>query len=259
MANSCFCGIITEFGIFSTRPIQKDRVSREFNHEKIRQVHRKHLLVLTCRVFVAVLPSLLFRYKAIPTLIMKVLNSCKWLKCLSLLFFIGISCFPLTAAANNEDARGVLDSLKETYDELPDAGKFATGAVAGFGATRFTVNKVVTVVKLGGAIFIGYVVLLFVDVISVDKKPGLTLIRATCTYSSEALKASGALERVSEENMDMAQKVKASVVNTLDKYREGVRKRLHPESLRQNFKDALDKDRMAALGFASGCFVGCVL
>lgn len=80
---------------------------------------------------------------------------------MSLLFFIGITCFPFTDAANNkDDARGVLDSLQETYEDLPDAGKFATGAVAGFGATRFTVNKVVTVAKLAGAAFIGYVLLL---------------------------------------------------------------------------------------------------
>jgi hypothetical protein len=88
---------------------------------------------------------------------MKLFNSCRWLQCLSLLFFLGISSFPLTNAANKDDDATVMDSLKKTYEELPDAGKFATGAVAGFGVTRFTVNKVVTVVKLAGAAFIGYV------------------------------------------------------------------------------------------------------
>jgi len=62
-----------------------------------------------------------------------------------------------SSTAANDYARGILDSLKDSYDELPEAGKFATGAVAGFGVTRFTVNKVVTVVKLAGAAFIGYV------------------------------------------------------------------------------------------------------
>lgn len=84
---------------------------------------------------------------------MKLLNSCKWLKCLAVLFLIGA----LIVDAKEENARGVLDTLKETYDDLPDAGKFATGAVAGFGATRFTVNKVVTFVKISGAVFIGCV------------------------------------------------------------------------------------------------------
>lgn len=78
-------------------------------------------------------------------------------------------------------------------------------------------------------------------------------------HRSEALKYSGALERVSEENMDTAQKIKASVANTIDKYREGVRNRLKPESLRQAFKDSVEKDKMATMGFATGCFVGCVL
>ena len=50
--------------------------------------------------------------------------------------------------------RGMLDSLKESYDELPDSGKFVTGAAIGFTVTRFTVNKVVSVVKLAGATFL---------------------------------------------------------------------------------------------------------
>ena len=59
--------------------------------------------------------------------------------------------------------------------------------------------------------------------------------------------------------MDTAQKVKASVQKTIDKYREGVRNRIQPTSLRQQFKDAVEKDKMATMGFATGCFVGCVL
>ena len=78
-------------------------------------------------------------------------------------------------------------------------------------------------------------------------------------YSSEALKYSGALERVSEENMDTAKKIKASVVNTVDKYRVSVRRKLQPETIRAAFHDAVNKDKMATFGFATGCFVGCVL
>ena len=82
------------------------------------------------------------------------------------------------AIAKEEDARGILDSLKESYDDLPEAGKFATGAVAGFGVTRFTVNKVVGVIKLAGAAFIAYVVfwdVMYVFVRITDScKTGLT-------------------------------------------------------------------------------------
>lgn len=79
------------------------------------------------------------------------------MRCLACIFLSLLLCSSSPVNAKEEDARGMLDSLKESYDSLPDAGKFATGAVAGFGATRFTVNKVVTVVKLAGAAFIGYV------------------------------------------------------------------------------------------------------
>lgn len=86
---------------------------------------------------------------------MKLLNSSRWIRCLACIAsLVFLSSLPV-AKADEESARGMLDSLKESYDSLPDAGKFATGAVAGFGATRFTVNKVVTVVKLAGAAFIG--------------------------------------------------------------------------------------------------------
>lgn len=82
-------------------------------------------------------------------------SSSRWIRCLvctiSVILLSGVP----SVRAKEEDARDMLSSLKESYDNLPDAGKFATGAVAGFGVTRFTVNKVVTVVKLAGAAFIG--------------------------------------------------------------------------------------------------------
>lgn len=78
-------------------------------------------------------------------------------------------------------------------------------------------------------------------------------------FSSEVLKYSGALEHVDDEYMDTAQKVKRSLANTVDKYRVTVRNRFKPETMRQTFHDAVEKDRMATFGFATGCFVGCVL
>ena len=78
------------------------------------------------------------------------------MRCLTLIVSVLLCSGSVFAA--QEDGSGVLDTLKKSYDELPEAGKFATGAVAGFGVTRFTVNKVVSVVKIAGAAFIAYVV-----------------------------------------------------------------------------------------------------
>jgi hypothetical protein len=75
----------------------------------------------------------------------------------------------------------------------------------------------------------------------------------------EALKYAGALDYVPEDNMAQIQKVKSSVVKVLDRYRVQVRRRLNPENLREAFDTALNKDKMATFGFATGCFVGCVL
>lgn len=60
----------------------------------------------------------------------------------------------ISCVAADGDGGGVLDSLKQSYDELPESGKFVSGAALGFTATRFTVNKVVVVVKLAGAGFL---------------------------------------------------------------------------------------------------------
>lgn len=58
----------------------------------------------------------------------------------------------LTAAA--DDGKNVFSYLREKYDELPEKGKFATGAVLGFGGSRVAIKSAVTVVKVAGAAFI---------------------------------------------------------------------------------------------------------
>jgi hypothetical protein len=77
--------------------------------------------------------------------------------------------------------------------------------------------------------------------------------------SSEALKYAGALEYVPEENMKQIQKVKNSVADVVERFRLQVRRRLNPDNIREAFNTAVRRDKMATFGFATGCFVGCVL
>lgn len=77
--------------------------------------------------------------------------------------------------------------------------------------------------------------------------------------SSEALKYTGALEYVPEENMKQIQKVKNSVADVVDRFRLQVRRKLNPDNIREAFNTAFEKDKMVTFGFATGCLVGCVL
>jgi hypothetical protein len=54
-----------------------------------------------------------------------------------------------------EDAYG---DAKNAYDKLPESGKFAVGAGAGFIGSRVAVSSAVTGVKVAGAAFVVYVV-----------------------------------------------------------------------------------------------------
>ncbi|KAG7337080.1 hypothetical protein IV203_008176 [Nitzschia inconspicua] len=76
-------------------------------------------------------------------------------------------------AASDDDTFGDVkkwyNQAKESYENLPDQGKFATGAVCGFGASKVVVNSAVKFVKLAGAAFIATEVLEAVGVIDMDE------------------------------------------------------------------------------------------
>ena len=59
---------------------------------------------------------------------------------------------------NDDDPRKIVEKwiaqAREQYQTLPDQGKFCTGAVVGFGASKIAVNSAVKFVKLAGAAFI---------------------------------------------------------------------------------------------------------
>ena len=59
---------------------------------------------------------------------------------------------------NDDDPRKIVEKwiaqARKQYQTLPDQGKFCTGAVVGFGASKIAVNSAVKFVKLAGAAFI---------------------------------------------------------------------------------------------------------
>ena len=65
-----------------------------------------------------------------------------------------------SSSTNNDDddPRKIVEKwiaqAREQYQTLPDQGKFCTGAVVGFGASKIAVNSAVKFVKLAGAAFI---------------------------------------------------------------------------------------------------------
>lgn len=69
------------------------------------------------------------------------------------LYILVASLFISPSTADGQ-LRGAYDYLKEKYDDLPDNGKFATGAVAGFGVSRLAIKSATGVVKIAGAAFV---------------------------------------------------------------------------------------------------------
>jgi hypothetical protein len=67
------------------------------------------------------------------------------------------------------------------------------------------------------------------------------------------------LDYVVDDDMEQIQKGKNIIVNALDRHRLKVRRRLKRRKFRQAFDTALRKYKMTTFGFATGCFLGCVL
>ena len=124
---------------------------------------------------------------------------------------------------------GLYDYLKQKYDDLPDNGKLATGAVAGFGVSRVAIKSAVTVVKVAGAAFV----------------------------ATEALNAAGVLDeiKIPDTFSTEGENLKRRALSVANGFREGVRDRFKPETLRR----LMETERMASIGFASGAFLGFVL
>jgi hypothetical protein len=75
------------------------------------------------------------------------------------------------------------------------------------------------------------------------------------TYRAEVLKLTGIMDDIpalSDEQQDMITKVKGRVLATTNDFRISVRRRFSKEGV----EDFFEKERMAALGLASGAFAG---
>jgi hypothetical protein len=83
---------------------------------------------------------------------MKILLSRTWLSALLIVLLA------LTPPVKADDDRNKVEEfivrLRAKYDNLPETGRFATGAFIGFGGSRIIVNSAVGVVKMAGAAFI---------------------------------------------------------------------------------------------------------
>eukprot|EP00980_Cylindrotheca_fusiformis_P030800 scaffold25436_cov127-Cylindrotheca_fusiformis.AAC.8 len=144
-------------------------------------------------------------------------------------FFLLLSLLFSPTRADENPWKDTCDYLKQKYEELPESGKFATGAVAGFGVSRVALNSAVTVVKCAGAAFV----------------------------ATEAMNAAGVLD-----DLKMPDKYEAEIENlkrrallVANNFRNGVRKNIGPDKLRRLMKT----DRTATIGFCSGAFVGFVV
>jgi hypothetical protein len=62
--------------------------------------------------------------------------------------------FGFVDAVDNGSSSSVLKQLREKYDDLPEQGKFVTGAVVGYGGSKLVTKSAVTVVKFAGAAFV---------------------------------------------------------------------------------------------------------
>lgn len=74
----------------------------------------------------------------------------------TILVFASVSSAQKTTTKDEDKAevKVYLAHLREQYEKLPDQGKFVTGAVVGFGASKMVVKSAVTFVKVAGAAFV---------------------------------------------------------------------------------------------------------
>ena len=78
------------------------------------------------------------------------MNLLAWKRLVSFYLFVLVA-QNLSSSARADD---VFSYLKEKYEELPEKGRFAAGAVAGFVGSRVAVKSAVTVIKVAGAAYI---------------------------------------------------------------------------------------------------------
>lgn len=127
----------------------------------------------------------------------------------------------------------VLTPLKKKYDTLPPKGKFATGALAGFTATRVVASTAIKGAKIVGVAFVASEVLNYAGLLDVDE--------------------------LMKENADLVNRVQKTFKTNMDKVRVQIRHHLNPNSVKGYIETAVEKDRMGTLGLATGIASGILL
>lgn len=162
------------------------------------------------------------------------LRFCQFICLACLVFSLNSRC--LASAQDQDDLFGaVVDPLWKRFEELPPKGKFATGAFAGFAASRIAVGTVTKTVKIAGAAFI----------------------------ASEVMNAAGVFDKldmnISDEQSALLGTARRRLTSTVNGFRKKVRQQLSPAKIQANVESAVRKERMATLGAAAGAFAGCIL
>jgi len=148
-----------------------------------------------------------------------------------------------SSSNNNNNNNNESDDSKETvskwisqargqYKTLSDPGKFASGAVVGFGASKVAVKSAVKFVKISGAFFI----------------------------ATEILEATGILDNmdgVFDSSADGMERegIKRRLLNKISDFRTFIRSWFDEF----NLKRYLEQDKMGTLGCAAGAFFGFLL
>ena len=147
-----------------------------------------------------------------------------------LLLVVLTFCSPRTVKASTlendptEILQKWLNTARDQYDNLPEQGKFATGAVVGFTTSKIAVNSAVKLVKIAGATFV----------------------------ATEMLEAVGILDTELYTNSEPAKDIKNRVLMKVGDIRNSIKQKFDGK----NIKKWLESDKMATLGAATGAFFG---
>eukprot|EP00428_Durinskia_dybowskii_P008530 CAMPEP_0170307328 /NCGR_PEP_ID=MMETSP0116_2-20130129/54078_1 /TAXON_ID=400756 /ORGANISM="Durinskia baltica, Strain CSIRO CS-38" /LENGTH=153 /DNA_ID=CAMNT_0010559459 /DNA_START=124 /DNA_END=586 /DNA_ORIENTATION=- len=152
------------------------------------------------------------------------MNLFAWKRLVSLYLFLLVA----QTLSSSAKADNVFSYLQEKYEEMPEKGRFAAGAVAGFVVPGLLSDRLSPSSKLQ-------------------------------ELQTEVMNAAGVLDdidvRLSDEQTELVQGLKRRALTLADEFRTTVRRRLNPDKI----KLLMEKDRMATMGVATGAFVGFLL
>jgi len=124
--------------------------------------------------------------------------------------------------------------MKQKYNDLPDRGKFVSGALTGFVASRIIVVPTVKIGKTLGATFI----------------------------VAEIMNSAGFLDDrkyVSEDQQVFFNRAKQQFVEKVNAGRIIIRENISINKLRSSFANAMEQDKMTTVGLTSGAVAALIL